>query len=283
VRNASERSFHATLSASVESKPPTPKKLPSLDTREVDLAAGETREVTWEVTAPINATTLEWRVDAVEGASSADGEAARDALKVSQRVIPATPERTFQATIFQLTEPQSVVVQRPLDAIPGRGGVNVRVQGNAGVGVAENMMSGSVIVEGSSSQSAAASARGGLLVIHGDASARCGISLKGADIVVRGSVGHMSAFMAQKGCLVVCGDAGEALGDSLYEARLYVRGSVVGLGADCIEKDMNDLHVAQVRELLAAAGIDDVDASDFRRYGSARQLYNFHIDNVGSY
>jgi glutamate synthase domain-containing protein 3 len=159
----------------------------------------------------------------------------------------------------------------------------VRIHGNSGVGVAENMMSGSVIVEGSSSQSAAASARGGLLVIHGDASARCGISLKGADIVVRGSVGHMSAFMAQKGCLVVCGDAGEALGDSLYEARLYVRGSVVGLGADCIEKDMNDLHVAQVRELLAAAGIDDVDASDFRRYGSARQLYNFHIDNVGSY
>jgi alpha-2-macroglobulin len=126
VRNASERSFHATLSASVESKPPTPKKLPSLDTREVDLAGGETREVTWEVTAPINATALEWRVDAIE---SAGGEAARDALKVSQRVVPATPERTFQATIFQLTELRSVVVQRPLDAIPGRGGVNVRVQG----------------------------------------------------------------------------------------------------------------------------------------------------------
>src|SRR5581483_4487281 len=114
----------------------------------------------------------------------------------------------------------------------------VRVRGNCGVGVAENMMSGTVIVDWSASQSAGASARGGLLVIHGDASARCGISLKGGDIVVRGSVGHMSAFMAQKGCLVVCGDAGEALGDSLYEARLYVRGAVTGLGADCVEKEM---------------------------------------------
>ena len=111
-------------------------------------------------------------------------------------------------------------------------------------------MSGTVIVEGSASQSAGATARGGLLVIHGDASARCGISMKGVDIVVRGSVGHMSAFMAQNGCLVVCGDAGEALGDSIYEAHLYVRGAVAGLGADCVEKEMRDEHVAELRELL---------------------------------
>ena len=121
-------------------------------------------------------------------------------------------------------------------------------------------MSGTVVVEGSVSQSAGATAHGGLLVVHGDAAARCGISMKGVDIVVRGSVGHLSAFMAQTGCLVVCGDAGEALGDSIYEARLYVRGRVAGLGADCVEKEMRDEHVAQVRGLLAAAGIDDVDA-----------------------
>jgi methylamine---glutamate N-methyltransferase subunit B len=159
----------------------------------------------------------------------------------------------------------------------------VRVGGNCGVGAAENMMSGTVVVEGSASQSAGATARGGLLVIHGDAAARCGISLKGAEIVVRGSVGHMCAFMAQRGCVVVCGDAGEALGDSLYEARLYVRGSVGGLGADCIEKEMRDEHLAQLRGLLARAEFDDLDPADFRRYGSARQLYNFHVDNLGSY
>jgi glutamate synthase domain-containing protein 3 len=159
----------------------------------------------------------------------------------------------------------------------------VRIHGNCGVGVAENMMSGTVIVDGSASQSAGATARGGLLVIHGDASARCGISLKGADIVVRGSVGHLSAFMAQRGTLLVCGDAGEAFGDSLYEARLYVRGAVAGLGADCVEKDMGEEHLLQVRELLDAAGIDDVDADEFRRYGSARRLYSFHVDNLGSY
>lgn len=157
------------------------------------------------------------------------------------------------------------------------------IRGNCGVGVAENMMSGTVVVEGSASQSAGATARGGLLVIHGDASARCGISLKGADVVVRGSVGHMCAFMAQKGTIVVCGNAGEALGDSLYEARLFVLGSVAGLGADCVEKEMGDGDLEQLRELLRRAGIRDVEPTAFRRYGSARRLYNFHVDNLGSY
>jgi glutamate synthase domain-containing protein 3 len=158
----------------------------------------------------------------------------------------------------------------------------VRVHGNASTGIAENMMSGRVEVDGNVSQSAGATGRGGLLVVHGNASSRCGISMKGIEIVIGGSVGHMSAFMAQTGCLVVCGDAGEALGDSIYEARLYVGGSVASLGADCVEKEMRDEHLSQVAALLEAAGID-ADAADFRRYGSARRLYNFHVDNAAAY
>jgi glutamate synthase domain-containing protein 3 len=144
-------------------------------------------------------------------------------------------------------------------------------------------MSGVVRVTGSASQAAGATARGGLIVVEGDASARCGISLKGGDIVVRGSVGHMSAFMAQTGRLVVLGDAGDALGDSIYEARIYVRGAVKGLGADCIEKELGDEHREELAGLLAAAGVEDAEPGDFRRYGSARKLYTFHVDNAGSY
>jgi glutamate synthase domain-containing protein 3 len=159
----------------------------------------------------------------------------------------------------------------------------VRITGNAGQGLAENMMSGRVTVDGNASQAAGATAHGGLIHIRGDASARCGISLKGAAIVVEGSVGHMSAFMAQTGRMVVLGDAGDALGDSIYEARLYVRGSVKSLGADCVEKELRDEHRGEVAELLAAAGVEGVDAGEFRRYGSARKLYTFHVDNAGSY
>ena len=155
----------------------------------------------------------------------------------------------------------------------------VHIDGSAGPGVAENMMSGKVIIDGDASQYAGATGHGGMLVIRGNAASRCGISMKGIDIVVAGNVGHMSAFMAQSGNLVVCGDAGEALGDSIYEARLFVRGSVKSLGADCIEKEMRPEHLDLLAGLLAEAGVD-ADPNDFRRYGSARQLYTFKIDNA---
>lgn len=106
--------------------------------------------------------------------------------------------------------------------------------------------------------------------------------MKGVDIVVGGSVGHMSAFMGQAGRLVVCGDAGEALGDSLYEARVYVQGAVRSLGADCVEKAMRKEHLTELAQLLTDAGRPD-DPAGFRRYGSARRLYNFHVDNVSAY
>ena len=163
------------------------------------------------------------------------------------------------------------------------GGMNqkahITVDGSVGPGVAENMMSGTVTVEGDASQYAGATGHGGLLVIKGNASSRCGISMKGIDIVVFGDVGHMSAFMAQSGNLVICGDAGDALGDSLYEARLFVRGSVKSLGADCIEKEMRKEHLDILSNLLATSG-SKVKAEEFRRYGSARKLYNFNIDNA---
>ena len=158
----------------------------------------------------------------------------------------------------------------------------IHVAGSVGPGVAENMMSGQVIVDGDASQYAGATGHGGLLNIKGNASSRCGISMKGIDIVVHGSIGHMSAFMAQAGNLVVLGDAGDALGDSLYEARLFVRGRVKSLGADCVEKEMRPEHLDLLADLLTRAGAH-AKPDEFTRYGSARKLYNFHIDNVDAY
>lgn len=160
---------------------------------------------------------------------------------------------------------------------------SVIVHGSSGPGTAENMMSGRVVVKGDASQYAGATGRGGLLVIEGNASARCGISMKGIDILVKGNIGHMSAFMAQSGNLVVLGDAGDALGDSIYEARLFVRGAVKSLGADCIEKEMRPEHHELLAALLERAGVTDVKTSEFRRYGSARKLYTFDIDNADAY
>jgi glutamate synthase domain-containing protein 3 len=161
-------------------------------------------------------------------------------------------------------------------------GAQVTIFGNAGPGVAENMMSGTVRVMGDASQAAGATAHGGLLVIEGNAAARCGISMKGVDIVVKGSVGHMSAFMAQSGNLVILGDAGEALGDSLYEAKIFVRGTPASLGTDCERKEMTEPDRQILAGLLAKASAQ-AEPDDFKLYGSARTLYHFHVDNAGAY
>jgi glutamate synthase domain-containing protein 3 len=166
------------------------------------------------------------------------------------------------------------------------GGMNsqatVNIHGSAGPGTGENIMSGKIVIEGDASQYLGATGHGGLIVVKGNASSRCGISMKGVNIVVQGNIGHMSAFMGQSGNLVVCGDAGDALGASCYEARFFVRGTVKSLGADCEKKEMRAEHIEILKSLLEEAGID-ADPSEFTRYGSARTLYTFDVDNVGAY
>lgn len=219
-----------------------------------------------------------------------------EGLRALNAALQAQTQETNQ-TSWQVLNPKgahavAVGLDAPIDVqVKGStgyycGGMNkqatIRVTGSVGPGAAENMMSGRIIVEGDASQYAGATGHGGLLVIKGNAASRCGISMKGIDIVVHGNIGHMSAFMAQSGTLVVCGDAGDALGDSLYEARLFVRGSVQSLGADCVEKDMRPEHLELLRGLLEA-GECDAKPEEFKRYGSARKLYNFDIDNAGDY
>ncbi|TFF25489.1 protein GlxC [Jiella endophytica] len=193
--------------------------------------------------------------------------------------------RGSHAVAVGCAAPVTVTVHGPVGYYCGgmNAAAEIVIHGSAGPGVGENMMSGRIIVEGDASQYAGATGRGGLLVIKGNASSRCGISMKGIDIVVGGNIGHMSAFMGQSGHLVVFGDAGEALGDSLYEAKLFVRGKVKSLGADCVEKEMRPEHLTTLDRLLSDAGMSGARPEEFRRYGSARRLYNFNIDNADAY
>ena len=154
---------------------------------------------------------------------------------------------------------------------------NITVHGNVGWSVAENIMSGTVRVKGFASECAAASGHGGLVVIEGDTSSRCGISMKGVDIVVGGSVGHMSAFMAQAGNLLICGDAAAALGDSLYEAVIYVGGKIHSLGADAREEPMQKSDFDKIKALLERAQIA-ADIKNFKRVASGRTLYHWNVE-----
>ena len=216
-------------------------------------------------------------------------DAAADGTRAVNRRLQATAAGSFTIRNPQGAHALAAGLDAPLAVtIEGHVGyycagmnkqASVTVHGNAGAGAAENIMSGTVRIVGNASQSAGATGHGGLLVVEGNAAARCGISMKGVTIVVGGNIGHMSAFMAQAGDLIVLGDAGGDLGDSIYEARLFVRGTVGSLGADCVRKDMRPEHHELLARTLAAAALD-ADPEDFERYGSARRLYNFHVDDV---
>jgi alpha-2-macroglobulin len=127
VRNAAQRPLEIVLAARVSANGAA---LPVLESRTVTLTPGEAREVHWEVTVPTGESALQWQIDGTERGGASEADAAHDALKIVQQVVSAVPERTYQATILQLTQPppEPIVVQRPADAIPGRGGLNVQMQ-----------------------------------------------------------------------------------------------------------------------------------------------------------
>ncbi len=128
VRNGSESPFTAVVTAAVSTgtgavAKPGPGEESStqrLDERTVVLAPGEAREVGWEYVVPYGAGSVAWEV-----AAKPEGDRAGDRLRVFQKVFPAVPVRTFQATIAQVTRPTPMDVEIPGDAVPGRGGVNV--------------------------------------------------------------------------------------------------------------------------------------------------------------
>ncbi|MDE2448405.1 MAG: hypothetical protein KGO22_05500 [Gammaproteobacteria bacterium] len=117
LRNTTD---HA-IDASVEAVSAADAGGPRVQT--VQLAPGQARDLTWPAAAPIGAGSIDWDVTARETRGSG-----HDHLGVSEIAIPAYPVRTYQATIAQLTAPLIIPVQRPQDAIAGRGGLEITLQ-----------------------------------------------------------------------------------------------------------------------------------------------------------
>ena len=78
-------------------------------------------------------------------------------------------------------------------------GPEVTINGRVGWSLAENMMSGVVVVERGGGSLIGAAIRGGDLIVKGDVGARTGIDQKGGTIIVTGDVGINTGFMMQRG------------------------------------------------------------------------------------
>ena len=135
-------------------------------------------------------------------------------------------------------------------------GPEIHITGRVGWSVAENMMSGVVVIDKNSGSLTGAALRGGDVVVRGDVGARSGIDQKGGTIIVGGNAGMMTGFMLQRGRQVICGNVGGGLGDSMYDGAIYVGGKVTSLGVDCVEAELDASDDEFLARKLGIYGIE---------------------------
>jgi glutamate synthase domain-containing protein 3 len=121
-------------------------------------------------------------------------------------------------------------------------------------------------------------------VIHGDAAARLGVSMKGGLVLVGGDCGYMAGFMGQKGTLVVCGNTGHAFADSMYATTCYVGGTIGNLGTDAVVEPLSAEEAQHLDRLLAehlppAVRAQKPTGKDFTKVVAGRKLWNFDKHN----
>jgi len=158
-------------------------------------------------------------------------------------------------------------------------GPNVRVTGRVGWSCAENMMSGTVLIEKNAGSTFGAALRGGDLVCRGDVGSRTGIDQKGGTILVGGRTGAFSGFMMQRGRMVVLGNAGKNLGDSMYDGTIYVGGEIESLGVDAVPAEMTELDCAWLTRKLTQYGMKAPrGVENMTKIVAGKQLWNY--DNL---
>ena len=155
-------------------------------------------------------------------------------------------------------------------------GPEIQINGRVGWSVAENMMSGVVVIESNAGSLAGAALRGGDLVVKGQVGARTGIDQKGGTILVLGDAGSMTGFMLQRGRQIICGDVGSGQGDSMYDGTIYVGGKVASLGIDCVEGEWTDADTELIERKFRIYGLGAPPA--LQKFVCGKKLYNY--DNL---
>ena len=152
-------------------------------------------------------------------------------------------------------------------------GPEVTITGRVGWSVAENMMSGVVVVENNAGSLAGAALRGGDLVVKGDVGARTGIDQKGGTIITLGNAASMTGFMMQRGRQIICGHVGPGLGDSMYDGTIYVAGKVKALGIDCVPGEWTDDDTELIERKFRIYGLGS--PPEFQKFVCGKKLYNY--------
>jgi hypothetical protein len=113
VRNTTSRTMDVTVSGLVTDP------IGPLAVQTLELTAGEAKVLGWDVVAPIGVENLQYDITV----SGTDG--AFDRVRATQQVQAAAPVRILQATLLRWEKDVQLPVERPQDALPDRGGVQL--------------------------------------------------------------------------------------------------------------------------------------------------------------
>ncbi len=123
LRNASQAPLE--LEAELKVTPMLQPAGQALEPRHVTLQSGEATAVAWPLTVPSGLEKLGYVLEVRSGGR------VLDSLKASQRILPAVPVRTTQATLEQLDssgQPLILPVEKPAAALEGKGGLKLTLQ-----------------------------------------------------------------------------------------------------------------------------------------------------------
>ncbi len=119
VRNTSDRKLDIELKLTAGGD----RSRDAYDIIRTSLDPGSAKEIGWQITVPHGVDKMTYEIDARETAGTA-----ADHLRVTQKVAKAVPVRTYQATLSRITDKFSLPVEKPHDALPGRGGVSLQLK-----------------------------------------------------------------------------------------------------------------------------------------------------------
>ncbi len=122
------------------------------------------------------------------------------------------------------------------------------VERNVGWGLADNMLHGSVVVNGNASAIPGVAIRGAEVVVKGNIGSRAGQVMKEGTLLACGNASFMAGYMMYGGRLVILGDSGPQVGEDMTGGSIYVAGKIADLGTDAM---LTDLPREEVDDLLA--------------------------------
>ena len=126
-------------------------------------------------------------------------------------------------------------------------GPRFEVDNNVGWGLADNMLQGSVVVQGNAGAIAGVAIRGAEVIIRGNMGSRAGQVMKEGTLLCAGNANFMAGYMMYGGRIVIIGNSGERVGEDMTGGSIYVGGKVQNLGSDA---EVTDLPADELDDIL---------------------------------